>query len=85
MLLVDLTVEGIFRKNGNIRHLRDMCNKIDHDEPYVQHLFHDTSAIQLAAILKRYLRDLPEPLLTYKLHPLFVASLSKSNIHTQVL
>lgn len=75
LLQQDLTVEGIFRKNGNIRDLRDMCNKIDHDEPYIQHLFHDTSAIQLAAILKRYLRDLPEPLLTYKLHPLFVASL----------
>ncbi|KAJ8655104.1 hypothetical protein O0I10_009311 [Lichtheimia ornata] len=75
LLQQDLTVEGIFRKNGNIRDLRDMCNKIDHDEPYIQRLFHDTSAIQLAAILKRYLRDLPEPLLTYKLHSLFVASL----------
>ena len=30
--------------------------------------------VQLAALLKKFLRDLPDPLMTYKLHRLFIAS-----------
>jgi hypothetical protein len=33
--------------------------------------------VQIAALLKKFLRDLPDPLLTFKLHRLFVTSQSK--------
>jgi hypothetical protein len=35
--------------------------------------------VQLAALLKKFLRDLPDPLLTFKLHKLFIASQSLPN------
>ncbi|KAI8145372.1 hypothetical protein BJV82DRAFT_666635 [Fennellomyces sp. T-0311] len=75
LLQQDLRVEGIFRKNGNIRELKETCDMIDKGYDYVQRLFQDSSAIQLAALLKRFVRDLPEPLLTFKLHKLFLTSL----------
>jgi hypothetical protein len=30
--------------------------------------------VQLAALLKKFLRELPDPLMTFKLHRLFVSS-----------
>ncbi|ORY93100.1 hypothetical protein BCR43DRAFT_496321 [Syncephalastrum racemosum] len=80
LLQSDVSVEGIFRKNGNIRELREMCEAInrlegtDQQEAYLESLMKE-SPIQLAALLKRYLRDLPEPLLTFKLYKLFLTSI----------
>ncbi len=39
--------------------------------------FADDNSIQLAALLKKFLRELPEPLLTFKLHKVFIQSQSK--------
>ncbi|CAO3617168.1 unnamed protein product [Mucor hiemalis] len=69
----DIKTEGIFRKNGNIRGLKEMCDQLD-DNPQQEDwtdFFKDQQLIQLAAFVKRYLRELPEPLLTFKLHKLF--------------
>lgn len=74
----DLSVEGIFRKNGNIRRLKDLADAIDRD-PLSVDLTQD-NAVQLAALLKKFLRDLPEPLLTTKLHRVFVASQSERHM-----
>ena len=68
----DMSVEGIFRKNGNIRRLKELTDAIDRDPSSVD-LTQD-NAVQLAALLKKFLRELPEPLLTFKLHRLLVAS-----------
>jgi hypothetical protein len=65
---VDVSKEGIFRKNGNIRQLRELADQID--KGVYTELTEQTS-IQLAALLKRYLRELPEPLLTFRLYNLF--------------
>jgi hypothetical protein len=70
----DMSVEGIFRKNGNIRRLKDLTEAIDRDPSSVD-LTQD-NPVQLAALLKKFLRDLPDPLMTYKLHKLFIASQS---------
>lgn len=70
--VIDMSVEGIFRKNGNIRRLRDLTDAIDRD-PLSVDLSQD-NPVQLAALLKKFLRDLPDPLMTYKLHRLFVSS-----------
>ena len=67
-----MSVEGIFRKNGNIRRLKELTDTIDRD-PSLVDLTQD-NAVQLAALLKKFLRELPEPLLTFKLHRLLVAS-----------
>ncbi len=67
-----MSVEGIFRKNGNIRRLNDLKDAIDRDPSSVE-LTQD-NPVQLAALLKKFLRELPDPLLTFKLHRLYVAS-----------
>lgn len=67
-----MSVEGIFRKNGNIRRLNDLKDAIDRDPSSVD--LSQDNPVQLAALLKKFLRELPDPLMTYKLHRLFVAS-----------
>ena len=70
-----MSVEGIFRKNGNIRKLKDLKDSIDRDASAVD--LSTDSPVQLAALLKMFLRELPDPLLTFKLHRLCIASQSK--------
>ncbi|KAI9301010.1 hypothetical protein BJ944DRAFT_272121, partial [Cunninghamella echinulata] len=69
MKKMDMSVEGIFRKNGNIRLLKDLSEEIDKNPTDINYTKHN--AIQLAALIKKFLRELPEPLLTFKLHKLF--------------
>ncbi|KAI8084623.1 uncharacterized protein BX664DRAFT_337422 [Halteromyces radiatus] len=69
MKQMDVSVEGIFRKNGNIRHLKDMIENIDKNPNDINLM--NENAIQLAALIKKFLREMPEPLLTFKLHRLF--------------
>ncbi|KAF9909408.1 hypothetical protein BX616_011173 [Lobosporangium transversale] len=69
---MDMSVEGVFRKNGNIRRLKELSEAIDKDPGSVN--FADDNPVQVAALLKKFLRDLPDPLLTFKLHRLFVVS-----------
>jgi hypothetical protein len=71
-----MSVEGIFRKSGNIRRLKDLTEAIDRDSSSVD--FTADNPVQVAALLKKFLRDLPDPLLTYKLHRLLIASQSES-------
>lgn len=68
-------MEGIFRKNGNIRRLKELSEEIDKNPANVN-LANETP-IQIAALLKKFLRELPEPLLTFKLYKLFLVSQSK--------
>ncbi|TFK26181.1 hypothetical protein FA15DRAFT_667679 [Coprinopsis marcescibilis] len=75
MRTMDLSVEGIFRKNGNIRRLKDLMEAIDRDSSLSGELSQE-NPVQLAVLLKKFLRDLPDPLMTFKLHKLFIASQS---------
>ncbi|EIW79260.1 RhoGAP-domain-containing protein [Coniophora puteana RWD-64-598 SS2] len=74
MRQMDMSVEGIFRRNGNIRRLKDLADAIDHDPSSVD--LSQDNPVQLAALLKKFLREMPEPLLTFKLHRLLIASQS---------
>lgn len=69
---MDMSVEGVFRKNGNIRRLKELSEAIDKDPSAVN--LNDDNPVQVAALLKKFLRDLPDPLLTFKLHRLFIVS-----------
>lgn len=70
-----MSVEGIFRKNGNIRRLNELTDSIDRDPSSVD--LSQDNPVQLAALLKKFLKSLPEPLMTYKLYRLFMAAESK--------
>ncbi|KAL8882215.1 MAG: hypothetical protein Q9198_000749 [Flavoplaca austrocitrina] len=72
MRQMDMSVEGVFRKNGNIRGLKDLSDKIDAKEVEVD--LSKESPVQVAALLKKFLRELPDPLLTFKLYRLFIIS-----------
>ncbi|CAO3597185.1 unnamed protein product [Absidia cylindrospora] len=69
MKQMNVSVEGIFRKNGRIGELRHLCEEIDRNPNGVNLM--NENATQLAALIKKFLRDMPEPLLTFKLYRLF--------------
>lgn len=69
----DMSVEGIFRLNGNIKNLRELTEQINKN-PLKSPDFHNYSAVQLAALLKKWLRELPNPLLTFNLFELWISS-----------
>ncbi|KAG0130958.1 hypothetical protein HOY82DRAFT_352502 [Tuber indicum] len=72
MRQMDMSVEGVFRKNGNIRRLKELAEAIDKGEGHVE--MSSEGPVQIAALLKKFLRELPDPLLTFKLHRLFVTT-----------
>lgn len=78
MTFVDMSIEGIFRRNGNIRGLKELTEAIDRDPASVD--FTQDNPVQLAALLKKFFRELPDPLMTFKLHRLFIASQGDSSI-----
>ncbi|KAI0817476.1 rho-type GTPase-activating protein 1 [Xylaria sp. FL0064] len=69
----DLSIEGVFRKSGNIKKLTEQVAAVDRDGCDAIR-WNDESPHQLAALLKRYLRDLPEPLMTFKLYRVWIAA-----------
>lgn len=73
MRKMDLSVEGVFRKNGNIKKQQEMVEKINAEGCDVVN-FMEQPVVQLAALLKRYLRDLPDPLMTHKLYKLWISA-----------
>lgn len=77
MRTMDMSMEGVFRKNGNIRKLKEMAEKMDQAGTSEAVDLNGESPVQVAALLKKFFRELPDPVLTYKLHRLFVTSQSK--------
>lgn len=71
MKQMDMSVEGVFRKNGNIKRLKEAAEAIDSNQtPDLSR----ENPVQVAALLKKFLREMPDPLLTFKLHKLFIIS-----------
>lgn len=79
----DMSVEGVFRKNGNIRDLNITRQAVDRGDPVDFSRY--SSPIQLCALLKRYLHDLPEPLLTFKLYDLWITCTRKCSSSTTTI
>lgn len=74
----DMSVEGIFRLNGNIKNLRELTEQIN-AAPLKSPDFSKYSAVQLAALMKKWLRELPNPLLTSNLYDLWILSRKEGN------
>ncbi|KAF3928148.1 Myosin-IXa [Arthrobotrys entomopaga] len=72
MKQLDMSVEGVFRKNGNIRRLKELTALLDGGNENVDLV--KEGPVQVAALLKKFLRELPDPLLTFKLYKLFIVS-----------
>jgi hypothetical protein len=69
MKQMDMSVEGVFRKNGNIKRLKEAAELIDTNQtPDLSR----ENPVQVAALLKKFLRDMPDPLMTFKLHKLWI-------------
>lgn len=68
---MDMSVEGVFRKNGNIKRLKNLTSEID-SNPAVMPDLSKENAIQLSALLKKYFRELPDPLLTSQLYNIWI-------------
>lgn len=78
----DMSVEGIFRLNGNIKRLRELTEVIN-KTPMKSPDFSSQNAVQLAALMKKWLRELPNPLLTHNLYELWISSQGESNLVTR--
>lgn len=73
MRSMDMSIEGVFRKNGNLKALRELEEAID--ARGVQQVDLNTkNPVMLANLLKRFLRLMPEPVLTLKLYRLFMTA-----------
>ncbi|XP_020707117.2 uncharacterized protein LOC105684468 isoform X3 [Athalia rosae] len=69
--------QGIFRKSANVRIVRELRDQIESTgDPSC---LEDAPVIAVAALLKDFLRSLPDPLLTSHLFPLWMASLDTAN------
>ena len=81
MRSMDMSVEGVFRKNGNIRRMNITAEEID-AKGFDAVDLNKENPVQVAALLKKFLRDLPDPVMTYKLHRLFIAGARKYKRHS---
>ncbi|CAJ2504354.1 Uu.00g117480.m01.CDS01 [Anthostomella pinea] len=75
--LYGLAVEGIYRLSGSSTHVSRLKNLFDTDqESHIldfrnpENFFHDVNSV--AGLLKQFLRDLPEPLLTSEHYSAFI-------------
>ncbi|KAI1076996.1 RhoGAP-domain-containing protein [Whalleya microplaca] len=77
--LYGLAVEGIYRLSGSSAHVNKLKNLFDTNEEAAcldfrnpENFFHDVNSV--AGLLKQFLRDLPDPLLTSEHYGAFVES-----------
>ncbi|XP_039448421.1 rho GTPase-activating protein 68F [Culex pipiens pallens] len=61
-----IDTEGIFRRSGNYNRIKELREKINLGDGEVNLMNEDTHVV--AALLKTFLRELEEPLLTYELY-----------------
>jgi hypothetical protein len=70
---MDMSVEGVFRKNGSLKALRELEEEVD-AKGVEQVDLNTKNPVILANLLKRFLRLMPDPVLTLKLYRLFMVA-----------
>ena len=76
--LAGLSTVGIFRVDGSAKRCRQLRVLLDSGQEIVLSEEQDHQPQDIATLLKQYLRDLPDPLLTTELYPTFLAAASMS-------
>lgn len=71
--------EGIYRRSGANSNVTKLLAMFRQDAWAVQLSREEFSEYDVASVLKRFFRDLPEPLLTAKLHPLLCETSCEQN------
>lgn len=74
--------QGIFRKSANARLVRELRDKLDNGEDVQLDV---VPVLVTAALLKEFMRSLPEPLLGSALYPLWLDALNCSNQSERLL
>ena len=64
--------EGIFRRSGSHARVRGLASRIDAGDLSMA----GATAVDVACLLKLYLRSLPEPLLTFELHDAYLDAIN---------
>ncbi|KAI8929929.1 Rho GTPase activation protein [Entophlyctis helioformis] len=78
--------EGILRVSGNTARINILVNEFDIPPAYNgKQYFHEDKAHDVAGCLKKYLRDLPEPLLTTALYQPFLKCIDISDDADRIL
>ncbi|CAG8500193.1 15733_t:CDS:2 [Racocetra fulgida] len=73
-----MDLEGIYRKSGGATQMREIIAAFDQGKDFdleTPHQFNDICAV--TSVLKRYLRELPNPLLTFELYQSFLDAIGK--------
>jgi hypothetical protein len=78
MRSMDMSIEGVFRKNGNLKALRELEEEVD-AKGVEQVDLNSKNPVILANLLKRFLRLMPDPVLTLKLYRLFMVANGKAH------
>ena len=65
IIFLVIDTEGIFRRSGNISRINELKKRIN-EGAFIEMSNEDTHVV--AGVLKTFLRDLQEPLLTYELY-----------------
>lgn len=73
MRSMDMSMEGVFRKMGSLRQLRELEEEIDAKGSDMVDL-EKQNPVTVANLLKRFLRYMPDPVLTLKLYRLFMTA-----------
>eukprot|EP00026_Physarum_polycephalum_P004986 Phypoly_transcript_05012.p1 GENE.Phypoly_transcript_05012~~Phypoly_transcript_05012.p1 ORF type:complete len:624 (+),score=137.22 Phypoly_transcript_05012:112-1983(+) len=77
-----LEMEGVFRKSGSVVLMNQYKAKFDNGEPVD---FSDVSDPHIVAgLLKMFIREYPEPLLTFELYDCFLAAVAIPDINTKI-
>ncbi|CAG8758001.1 1270_t:CDS:2, partial [Cetraspora pellucida] len=72
-----MDLEGIYRKSGGATQMREIIAAFDQGKDFdleTPHQFNDICAI--TSVLKHYLRELPNPLLTFELYQSFIDAIA---------
>ncbi|KAJ3112217.1 hypothetical protein HDU96_004789 [Phlyctochytrium bullatum] len=76
-----LGVSGIFRVNGSEKRINQLAGVFDSGPRYGHGFdFEGYTTYDVADLLKKYIRTLPEPLLTFELYPYFLKSLDTNQM-----